>query len=114
MHIFRDLRHIAAIRSLVKNNVDPVQGSRNSIAIPHVALDEFRFWIYPCWFSAPMCLRLQIIQSAHLPTFAHEKVYNVGTNQTCGASDECTFHHFILPCRVRRASPTTKSPCRRA
>src|SRR5215469_14508955 len=93
MHEFRDLRHIAAVGGLVKNNVDPIERDRNRIAIPHVALDEFRVGIYPCRLSAAVRLRLEIIQSAYLPTFAHEKIDNMRADQTRGASDECALRH---------------------
>ena len=92
MHIFRDFRHVTAVCGLVKNNVDPIERGSNRIAIPHVALDEFRLGIYPCRLSAPVRLRLEIIQCANLPTFTHEKIDNVRADQTRGASDECAFH----------------------
>ena len=97
MHVFRDLRHVTAVRGLVKNNVDPIERGSNRIAIPHVALDEFRLGIYPCRLSAAVRLRLEIIQRANLPTFAHEKIDNVRADQTRGAGDECAFH-FIPFC----------------
>jgi hypothetical protein len=55
-------------------------------------------------------LRLEIIQSAHLPTFAHEKIDNVRADQTRGASDECAFH-FIPFCHsaLAAASAATTS-----
>ena len=101
VHIFRDLRHVTAVRGLVKNNVDPIERSSNRIAIPHVALDEFRLGIYPCRLSAAVGLRLEIIQRANLPTFAHEKIDNVRADQTRGASDECAFFHSIDDCHLR-------------
>jgi hypothetical protein len=76
----------------VKNNLDPIERTSNRIAIPHVAPDEFRLGIYPRRLSVAVRLRLEIIQSAHLPTFAHEKIDNVRADQTRGASDECAFH----------------------
>src|SRR5262249_20943737 len=87
MHKFRDLGHVTAVRGLVKNDVDPVERSRNRVAIPHVALDEFRLGIYPRRLSTAVRLRLEIIKRAHLPTLAHEKIDNVRTDQTRGASD---------------------------
>ena len=42
--------------------------------------------------SAAMRLRLEIIQSAHLPILVHEKIDNVRADQTRCASDECAFH----------------------
>jgi hypothetical protein len=95
VHIFGNLRHVTAVRGLMENNVDSLERSSNRIAIPHVALDEFRFGIYPRRFSAAVRLRLEIIQSAHLPAFAHEKIDNVRADQTRGASDECAFHHLV-------------------
>src|SRR5262245_28681700 len=92
MHIFCDLRHVPAVSGLVKNNVDPVERSSNRIAVSHVAVYEFRLRIYPYWLSATVGLRLEIIQRAHLPTFAYEKIDNVRADQTRGASDECAFH----------------------
>jgi hypothetical protein len=74
-------------------NVDPIERGSNGIAIPHVTLDEFRVEIYPCRLSAAVRLRLEIIQRANLPTFAHEKIDNVRADQTRGASDECAFCH---------------------
>src|SRR5438093_291784 len=52
MHKFRDLRHVPAVRGLVKKHVDASERSGNRIVIPHVALDEFRLGIYPCRLSA--------------------------------------------------------------
>src|SRR5436190_21729893 len=103
MHIFRDLWHVTAVRGLVKNDVNPVQRSGNRITIPDVALDEFGVGIYPCRLSAAVCLRLEIIQRAHLPTFAHEKIDNVRADQTRGTGDECAFH-FILFCHLALAA----------
>ena len=93
MHKFRDLRHVTAVRGLVKNNVDPVERGSDRIAIPHVALDEFRLGIYPCRLSAAVRLRLEIIQRANRPAFAHEKIDNVRADQTRAASDECALRH---------------------
>jgi hypothetical protein len=93
MHIFHNFRHVTAIRGLVKNNVYPIERGSNRIAIPHVTLDEFRVGIYPGRLSAAVRLRLEIIQRAHLPTFAHEKIDNMRPDQTRGASDECAFCH---------------------
>ena len=121
MHKFRDLRHVPAVRGLVKNNLDPIERGSNRIAIPHVALDEFRLGIYPCRPSAAVRLRLEIIQSAHLPTFAHEKIDNVRADQTRGASDECAFHWCrgvcvkrLLGSALGTSAATTKSFSRRA
>src|SRR6266567_4669392 len=116
MHKFRDLRHVPAVRGLVKNNVDPIERGSNRIPISHVALDEFSLGIYPCRLSAAVRLRLEIIQRAHLPTFAHEKIDNVRADQTRGASDECAFHCFLFDYSVLAAASaaTTKSFGRRA
>ena len=103
MHEFRDLRHVTAVRGLVKNNVDPIERSSNRIAVPHVALNEFGLGIYPRRFSAAVGLRLEIIQRANLPTFAHEKIDNVRADKTRGASDECAFH-FIPFCHSALAA----------
>src|SRR5438094_9516101 len=111
MHKFRDLRHVPAVRGLVKNHVDASERSGNRIAIPHVALDEFSLGIYPCRLSAAVRLRLEIIQSAHLPTLAHEKIDNVRADQTRGASDECALHFipFCLSALAAASAATTKS-----
>src|SRR4029077_520880 len=101
MHVFRDLRHITAVRGLVKNNVDLIERGSNRIAIPHVAQDEFRLGIYPCRLSAAVRLRLEIIQRAHLPAFAHKKIDNMRADQTRSASDECAFH-WCRGVRVKR------------
>jgi hypothetical protein len=93
MHEFHNFRHVTAKRGLVENNLDPIERGSNLIAIPHVALDEFRRGIYPRRLSAAVRLRLDIIQRAHLPTFAHEKIDNVRADQTRGAGDECAFRH---------------------
>jgi hypothetical protein len=93
MHIFRNLGHVTAVCGLVKNNVNPIERSGNCIAVPHVALDKFRPGIYPCRLATSVRLRLEIIQGAHLPTFAHEKIDNMRTNQTSGASDKRVFSH---------------------
>ena len=116
MHIFRDLWHVTAVRGLVKNDVNPVQRGGNRIPIPDVALDEFGVGIYPCRLSAAVCLRLEIIQRTHLPTFAHEKIENVRADQTRGPGDKCAFH-FIPFCHSALAAAsaaTTKSLGRRA
>src|SRR5213083_512099 len=62
MHKFRDLRHVTAVRGLVKNYVDAVEHSGHRVAITQVALDEFSLWIGPCRLSPPVGLRLKIIQ----------------------------------------------------
>ena len=110
MHIFRDLRHVTAVRGLVKNNVDPIERGSNRIAIPHVALDEFGLGIYPCRLSAAVRLRLEIIQRAHLPTFAHEKIDNMRADQTRGASDECAFSSFIRHLVAHSAHRSRRAP----
>jgi hypothetical protein len=111
VHKFRDLGHVPAVRGLVKNNLDPIERRSNRIAIPHVALDEFCLGIYPCRLSAAVRLRLDIIQRAHLPTFAHEKIDNVRADQTRGASDECAFHSISLchSALAAASAATTKS-----
>ena len=80
----------------MKNNFDPIECSGNCIAISNVALDEFRFGIYPRWLPTTMRLRFEIIQPAHLPTFTEEKIDNVRADQTRGASDECALRHSFL------------------
>src|SRR5204863_8916424 len=102
VHKFRDLRHVPAVRGLVKNNLDPIERGSNRIAVSHVALDQFGLGVYPCRLSAAVRLRLEIIQRAHLPTFAHEKIDNVRADQTRSASDECALH-FIPPCHSKLA-----------
>src|SRR5262245_25005480 len=95
MHILRNLRHVTAVRGLVKNNVDSIERSSNRIAIPYVALNEFRLGIYPCRLSATVRLRFEIIQGPHLPTLLHKSVYNMRADQARCASDECAFHHLV-------------------
>jgi hypothetical protein len=80
MHIFRNLGHVTAVRGLVKDNINPVERSGNLTAITHVALNEFRLGIYPGRLAAAVRLRFEIIQRAHLPTFAHEKINNMGAD----------------------------------
>src|SRR5262249_56895160 len=70
VHIFRDLRHVTAIRGLVKNAVDPVKRGSNRLSLPHVALDEFGLGIYPIRLSAALLLRLEIIPGPNAATFA--------------------------------------------
>ena len=82
---------------------------------------EFRLRINPCRLSAAVRLRLEIIQSANLPTFAHEKIDNVRADQTRGAGNECAFHWCrgvcvkrLLGSALGTSAATTKSFGRRA
>jgi len=52
-------------------------------------------------FPRRLRLRLEIIQPAHLPTFAHEKIDNVRADQTRGASERSGAFHFISIFAIR-------------
>src|SRR5262249_28744350 len=111
MHIFCDLWHVTAVRSLVKNYFDPIERSRNRIAVSDVPLDEFRAGIYPRRLSTSVSLGFEVIQYAHLPPFAHEKIDNVRADQTRGASDKCVLHFdlFSHSALAAASAVTTKS-----
>src|SRR5437016_14505607 len=70
MHVFGDLGHVAPVSSLMKDNVDLVERSRNRVAIAQIGINKFRLFVYPRRSSAAMRLRLKIIESAHLPALA--------------------------------------------
>ena len=77
----RDARGFRSLRKYLSRDwvrkAEAVERGSNRIAIAHVALDEFRPGIYPRWLSAAVRLRLEIIQPAHLPPFAHKKIDNM-------------------------------------
>jgi hypothetical protein len=74
MHKFCDLWHVAAVGSLVKNDLYLVERGGNGVAVAQIALNEFRVLVDPSRLSAAMSLRLQIIERPNLPAFIHEKI----------------------------------------
>ena len=71
VHKFGDFRHVTTIGSFVKDDVDLVQSGGDRVAISQIALDEFRAFINPVWLAALVRVRLEIIEHAHFPAFAH-------------------------------------------
>jgi hypothetical protein len=47
MHVFRDLGHVTAVGSLVKNDVDLVKRSADRFAVAQIALNKFRSIVNP-------------------------------------------------------------------
>ena len=84
---FRDLGHVTAVSGLMKYEINLVERGGDRVAIAQIALDEFRIFVNPRWLAATVRLRLQIVESAHLPPFAHEKIDGVRADQARAASD---------------------------
>src|SRR5438552_19120739 len=103
MVVFRDLGHKSAVSSLVKDDVDVVERGADCFAIAQVAFNEFHLIRYPRRFSAAMRLRLKIIQDAYLPSFAHEQVCYVRTDQTSTAWAESALHVSLTALGVESA-----------
>src|SRR5581483_135003 len=97
VHVFRDLGHVTAVGRLVKDDVDLIQSGGDRCAIPDVALDKFRAFVDPRRLAAFVRVRLEIIEYANLPAFAHEKIDNVRTDQAGAAGNESAFisHKFL-------------------
>ena len=74
MHKFRNLWHVTAVGSLVKNDVCLVERGDNRVAITQIAVSEFRLLVDPGRLSATVGLRFQVIERPNLPAFVHEKV----------------------------------------
>src|SRR5262249_4120376 len=102
MNKFSDLRHVTPVSRLVKHDVNSVKRSGNYVAIPHVALHEFRVWIHPCRFSPPVRLRLEIIERAYLPACTQKEIDKMRDNQAGATSDQCAFCH-VVPFYIRRS-----------
>ena len=80
MHKFDDLWHVTAIGSLVKDDVDLVQCSRNGFAIAQIAFDESRVRVNPRWLAAFVRIRLKIIEHAHFPALTQQQIRNMRAN----------------------------------
>ena len=93
---FGDLRHVTAIRSLMKDNIDLVQGSSDGIAISQIAFDELRARVDPRRLAALVRVRLKIIEHAHFPALAHQQIGNVRADQARAAGHERVFSHPIV------------------
>ena len=94
VNVFRDLRHVAAVGRLVKDDVDLVERGRDGFAIAQVALNEFRLLVNPRRFAATVRLRLQIVEHANFPAFSHQQIGNVRSDQAGSAGDKCAFSVF--------------------
>src|SRR5437763_9169111 len=88
---FGNLRHIPAVSRLVKNDFDIFKRGRYCGMIAQIALNEFRFFFEPGWFSAAMRLRLEIIERAHSPTFADQHVHEVRADEASGSRHQGAF-----------------------
>ena len=56
----------------MKDDVDLIERGGDRLTIAQVAFNEFNAVRYPRRLSAPVRLRLQIIENSDLPSFAHE------------------------------------------
>src|SRR5437764_829682 len=91
MHVFRNLRHVPAVSSLVKHDPDLVERSGDRFAVAKIAFNKLGFRIDPGGFAAAVSVRFKIIQDTHLPTLTDEKIGNVRSDQTCATGDERAF-----------------------
>src|SRR4051812_7393986 len=102
MHVFCNLRHVAAIRRLMKYDVDSGERGGDRIAIAQISLNKFRSGVDPGWFAAAMRLRLEIVENTHAPAFAHKQIDYVRSNQARSAGDERShFFHSLGKIRLR-------------
>src|SRR6266481_4209215 len=104
MDVLRDLGHVSAVSSLVKHDVDLVERGADRFTIAHVALHEFHVIRYPRGFSPAMRLRFKVIKDSDAPSFTHEQVCDVRTNQASTAGDECAFCHASVVGALAAAS----------
>ncbi len=73
-HIFRDLRHVTAVRRLMKHDVDVAQSSGDSLPIGNIAFAELDVIANPGRFAFSVRLRLKIIENPNPPAFAFQQV----------------------------------------
>ena len=70
LDVFRDLRHVAAVGRLMKDDIDVPERRGHRGTIAQIAFDELGVARDPGWFSSAVSLRLEIVEDAHRPTFA--------------------------------------------
>jgi len=105
MHVFGDLGHVAAVGSLMKDDVDLVERSRNHVAIAQIGVNKFRLFVYPRRSSAAMRLRFKIIETAHFPALAHQQIGNMRADKARAAGHKCAFCHAFLVAQASRLWP---------
>src|SRR5947209_10920581 len=88
MHVFRNFRHVPAIRRLMKYHVDPVERSSDRSAVANIAFNEFGFRIDPAGLSEPVCIRLEVVQDSNLPTLANQEIGQMRSDQAGSAGNE--------------------------
>jgi hypothetical protein len=89
--VFCDFRHVAAVCSLVKNDVDLVERARHRVEVTQVAYDELGFLIDPRRFAAPMGVRLQIVEHANFPAFAQKQIGDMRADQARATGNKRPF-----------------------
>ena len=80
LHVFRHLRHVAAVGRLMKNDVGARKRVLNRGTIAHIALHKFGVAVDPSRPAAFVGVRFEVIENPHAPAFAHKQIGNVRTN----------------------------------
>src|SRR5947209_16497197 len=93
MNVLRNLGHVTAVGRLVKDDVDLVERGDARVAIAHVTVDKLGAIVDPCGLSSLVRLRLEIVENAHGPALAHEKIDDVGADEPHAAGDKRAFTH---------------------
>ena len=96
MHILGDLRHVAAVGRLVEDDVDAIERGGDVGAFAHVALHELRVLIHPGGFAELVRVRLEVIENADAPAFAHEQIGQMRSDQARAAGDQRAFSVFVV------------------
>ena len=86
--VLRHLRHVAAVRRLVEDHVDTVEGREDGGAVADVADAELGAVRKPGGRAAAVGLRLQVVQDADRPALAEQQVHDVRADQAGAARDE--------------------------
>src|SRR4029453_13789845 len=87
VHVFRHLRHVTAIRRLMKNYIDIPQDVLNGLTITQIAPYKLGILVDPRWFPSLVRIWFEVVEDSHPPAFVHEQIGDVRTDQTRSAGD---------------------------
>src|ERR1700694_4581913 len=96
VYVFRDLGHVTAVSSLMKDDVDLIECGCNCVTITNVSLDEICVLLDPSRLAALVRVRLKVVQHANFPTFAHEEVRYMRADEASTARNQRAFSVFHL------------------
>src|SRR4051794_22042746 len=102
MHELGDLGHVAAVGSLMEDDVHPIERQLPIAAATDIPPDELRVRCEPGWLAVAMSLALGVIEHPHVPPRRQCLIDDMRPDQSRAARNERGFrstHPLLLSFR---------------